>query len=545
MKNIKFNTDRKNISDEQALKHKSFDKVMAGYKALSTPLYKTFKFWAGAGIAVSTVIVATILLTGNPEKHTESAVKPPIANLDIPNHTYLVNAAKDTTIITKSGTQIKVTANSFVDEKGEAVTGEVEIKYREFHDVIDFFLSGIPMKYDSAGTQYHFESAGMFEIHGFQNEKEVFISDASPINILLASKQAGERFNIYKLDDKKGDWSYIEKDTAGKQADPLAELIQTDSALEKIVNKKIEKLTKEVEKAKAKTEELVEEKPVEPKKADVKGHSLKIEVDPKDFPELALYKDLLFELDKNDKTFKSELSKITWDAASVKKGKENGTYILTFRKGKDEYNFLTRPVVAEKDYQKAVELYEKKFAEYEQTLAKRKADEAKKEKELKAEYDKLNVERLAQIAQIQQRMASESAQITAAAKTTDIIYRSFMVSSFGIWNSDCPQNMPKGLMVSATFTDKNNKQLAFNTLYLVEKGKNAAYSLTNYDYSRFQFNPQSENFLLGVTKDNKIAVFKPEDFAALGKVGSSCKFKMQVLDKPFKNIDEVKSFMEI
>jgi len=545
MKNIKFNTDRKNISDEQALKHKSFDKVMAGYKALSTPLYKTFKFWAGAGIAVSTVIVATILLTGNPEKHTETSVKPPIANLDIPNDTYWVNAAKDTTIITKSGTQIKVTANSFVDEKGEAVTGEVEIKYREFHDVIDFFLSGIPMKYDSAGTQYHFESAGMFEIHGFQNEKEVFISDASPVNILLASKQEGERFNIYKLDDKKGDWSYIEKDTAGKQADPLAELIQTDSAPEKIVNKKIEKLTKEVEKAKAKTEELVEEKPVEPKKADVKGHSLKIEVDPKDFPELALYKDLLFELDKNDKTFKSELSKITWDAAAVKKGKESGTYILTFRKGKDEYNFLTRPVVAEKDYQKAVELYEKKFAEYEQTLAKRKADEAKKEKELKAEYDKLNVERLAQIAQIQQRMASESAQITAAAKTTDIIYRSFMVSSFGIWNSDCPQNMPKGLMVSATFTDKNNKQLAFNTLYLVEKGKNAAYSLTNYDYSRFQFNPQSENFLLGVTKDNKIAVFKPEDFAALGKVGSSCKFKMQVLDKPFKNIDEVKSFMEI
>lgn len=544
MSNIKFNTSRKNISDQQAMKHKSFDKVIAGYKALSTPLYKTFKFWAGAGIAVSTIVVATLLLTNKPEKETISAVKPPFANLDIPSDSYWVDASEDTTIVTKSGTQIRVTALSFVDEKGTPVTGEVEIKYREFHDVIDFFLSGIPMKYDSLGTQYHFESAGMFEIHGFQNNKEVFISNASPINILLASKQEGDRFNIYQLDDKKGDWGYIEKDTSGKNENALVEIVLPDSA-QKPMDKKTEKLAKEVEKAKSKTEQLVREKPVEPVQAAEKGHSLKIQVDPKDFPELALYKDLLFELDKNDKTFKSELAKITWDEASVKKGKENGTYILTFRKGKDEYAFLTRPVVSEKDYPKAVELYNKKFDEYKKTLADRKEDEAKKQKELEAEQAKLNAERQVQIAQIQQRIASETAQMTASAKTTDIIYRSFMVSSFGIWNSDCPQNMPKGLMVSATFTDKNNKQLAFNTLYLIEKGKNAAYALSNYDYSRFQFNPESENFLLGVTQDNKIAVFKPEDFASLGKMGSSVKFKMNVIDKTFKDIDEVKAYIDI
>jgi hypothetical protein len=258
-----------------------------------------------------------------------------------------------------------------------------------------------------------------------------------------------------------------------------------------------------------------------------------------------LYKNLLFEIDKNDKTFKSELAKITWDYASVKKGKEQGTYLLTFRKGKDEYSFLTRPVVGEKDYPKAIEQYNKKFEEYEQTLAKRKEDEEKKRKELEVEFAKLTAERNAQITAIQQRMAAESSQRSAANATTDIIYRSFMVSSFGIWNSDCPQNLPKGLMVSAKFTDKNNQELVFNTLYLVEKGKNAAYSLMNYDYSKFTFNPESENLLLGVTKDNKIAVFKPEDFAALGKIGASCNFKMNVLKENFKNSDEVKSYLEI
>ncbi|MGE3825744.1 MAG: hypothetical protein AB7G44_16095, partial [Bacteroidia bacterium] len=372
----------------------------------------------------------------------------------------------------------------------------------------------------------------------------VFISQTSPVNVLLASKWEGERFNIYKLDDKKGNWSYINKDTAGNITEPALVEMKKDT-VSFLVNEKIEKLTKDAEKAKTTVRQLAQEKPVAPVKATDGTQNLKIQVNEKEFPELALYKNLLFEIDKNDKTYKSELSKITWDAASVSKGKEKGTYILTFIKGKDEYSFLTRPVVGEKDYPKAVEQYNKKFEEYEKTLAKRKEDEEKKRKELEAEYAKLNAERNAQIAEIQKRMSSESAQRIATNETTGIIYRSFMVSSFGIWNSDCPQNMPKGLMVSATFTDKNNKQLVFNTLYLVEKGKNSVYSLMNYDYSRFQFNPNSENLLMGVTNDNKIAVFKPEDFASLGKIGSSCRFKMNILEKNFKNIDEVKAYIEI
>lgn len=540
MSKIKFNTNRKNISDEQALKHKSFDKVMAGYKVLSTPIYKTFKFWAGAGVAVTVIVVATLLLTNNAQQKIESDIKPPLPELNTKPRTYLVDVGKDTLIITESGTQIKIKANSFLDKNGNPITGKVDINYREFHDVVDIILSGIPMTYDSAGTQYHFESAGMFEIKGFQNNEEVFISEVSPVSILLASKWEGERFNIYKLDAQSGDWSYLEKDTAGRK---FAE-VKTDSVqIPKTEN--IVKLEKEVKKAQAKTKQIMGEKPVEPRKLQEKIQNLKIQVDEKEFPELALYKNLLFEIDENDKTYKPELSKITWDAASVKKGKENETYILTFTKGKDEYSFVTRPVVGEKDFPKAKEIYERKFDEYEKTLAKRKEDEEKKRKELEAEYARLNAERNAQIAAIQQRMANESAQRIAAAVTTDIIYRSFMVSSFGIWNSDCPQNMPKGLMVSAKFTDKDNKELVFNTLYLVEKGKNAAYSLMNYDYSKFTFNPESENLLLGVTKDNKIAVFKPEDFAALGKIDKSCKFKMNVLKENFKNSDEVKKYLEI
>ena len=148
MSKIKFNINRKNITDEQALKHKSFDKVMAGYKAMNTPLYKTFKFWTGAGIAVTTVVVATLLFINKHEKETESAVKPPIENLDIQNIHFSVDASRDTVMTSETGSQIKISANSFVDKNGNPVAGIVDIEYREFHDVVDIFLSGIPMAYD-------------------------------------------------------------------------------------------------------------------------------------------------------------------------------------------------------------------------------------------------------------------------------------------------------------------------------------------------------------------------------------------------------------
>lgn len=540
--NIKFNTNRKNISDEAALKHKSFDKVMAGYNAMTTPFYKTLKFWAGSGIAVTAIVVATLLLTNKPETKIESAVKPPIENLDIQNQTFSVDASRDTVLVAESGSQINIKANSFLDKKGNPVQGNVDISYREFHDVVDIFLSGIPMSYDSAGTEYHFESAGMFEIRGFKDHNEVFISDASPVNILLASKQEGDRFNIYKLDDKNGDWSYLGKDTAGK-LDILAPLVSEERDVRLPADEKIEKVIRQIENERKITTATAEKKPVEPRKALDERHNLRIEVSEKEFPELALYKDLLFEVDKNDKTFKSELAKITWDEASVKKGSENGTYLLTFRKGKDEYSFLTRPVVSEKDFPKAVELYNKKFAEYEKTLTKRKEEEAKKQRELEAEYARLKAERETQIAEMQKKIAAETQRIVASGQTREIIYRSFMVSSFGIWNSDCPQNLPKGLMVSASFSDKNNTAIAMQSLFLVEKGKNAVYSY--YSYDRFQYNPKAENILLGVTKENKIAIFRAEDFVALGKVGNTCNFKMNVIEKKFENIDEVKSFIGI
>lgn len=52
----------------------------------------------------------------------------------------------------------------------------VKITYREFADPIDFFVSGIPMEYDSAGRKYNFESSGMCEINAYKDDIAVLLT---------------------------------------------------------------------------------------------------------------------------------------------------------------------------------------------------------------------------------------------------------------------------------------------------------------------------------------------------------------------------------
>jgi hypothetical protein len=105
----------------------------------------------------------------------ERFIKPPIKGADVPFKEWTVDAAKGDTVYYPTGSIILFPPNSFVDKNGNVITGNVEVKYREFTKPIDFFLSGIPMNYDSAGVQYTFESAGMCEILAYKDGAPVFV----------------------------------------------------------------------------------------------------------------------------------------------------------------------------------------------------------------------------------------------------------------------------------------------------------------------------------------------------------------------------------
>ena len=115
-------------------------------------------------------LTALIIISGC--RHNARVISPAIDGIDIPLSEYSVSASAGDTLYYSSGSIIIFPANSFVDKKGRVVSGDVQVRYREFSNPVDFYLSGIPMDYEDAGKHYTFESSGMAEILAFRGSKK-------------------------------------------------------------------------------------------------------------------------------------------------------------------------------------------------------------------------------------------------------------------------------------------------------------------------------------------------------------------------------------
>ena len=132
-------------------------------------------------------------------KAVEHFIQPPIETLKIPFDKLLVPAEKGATFTFPSGANLEIPTQAFLDENGQIIKGEVEIYLREFANPLDFFLAGIPMQFDSAGTIFTFESAGMFEINAEQEGKAVFVNPESKPILSLKTQNIKAGNSIYYL----------------------------------------------------------------------------------------------------------------------------------------------------------------------------------------------------------------------------------------------------------------------------------------------------------------------------------------------------------
>ena len=197
----------KNEAIEVASPHPYLDK-----KPLQSTLrdIASSKYFVGRVAAVILLlIVGYWVLFKNTDASTQANEKLPIAfsspfdknTIDVQFNAWEMDAGKARVFKLKNGSNIHVPASAFVDKYGRKVKGKVEIKYREFHNAADIIASGIPMHYDSAGTRYHFESGGMFEIRGNQNGEPVYLANNKAIDVNMVSYNKDKNFNHYYLDE--------------------------------------------------------------------------------------------------------------------------------------------------------------------------------------------------------------------------------------------------------------------------------------------------------------------------------------------------------
>jgi len=550
MKDIKLNMNREELTSSEIEQGKNFQKILDGAK--STPpssggesIFKSTLFKTIVGAVVATVVVVTVYMNYEQSMDVAPFIDPPLMAANVQATNYTVDATQGGEIITDRGTVITIPPGAFVDKDGNPIDGNFTIDYREMHDPVEIALSGIPMHYDSAGTHYTFESAGMLDIRGFQNGKPIFIRDGEMLNIDLASFDNGEDFNLYYLDTTGQKWDYVQTSPVNSRDDmaiDISDLAETGGDMSKRMSEMAEsdpekfnflsKMGKEMKK-------VEKRKPVKPRMSTKENFRLTLDVDAKEFPEIAIYKDLQFEVSPQNKKFNPKMLEITWDHIDIRKGKGN-SYVLDVRKLNRKESLIVYPVVSEEDYDASIKLFEDKLIEYKKVKERLLATQEAKKAEFAAARADYNEKMQALVADRQKRM--EKMLRVSIARWQ--VQRSFGIAQFGTWNCDRPTRPPVGLWMIASFTDKQGSKLNFKYVYLVELERNSVFRIRKIEFSNLRFNPRKRNVLWGITPEGKVAVFRAIDFAQLPKNnGAKYTFQMDVSAETITTLQQAKDFL--
>ena len=133
----------------------------------------------------------------------------PYDNLESAAELIVVDVLKGGRFELPSGCVLQIPENAFAHLNDENVKGEVTLKLKEYKSLGEILLSGIDMKYDSAGVEYDLVSAGMFMIEGFQGETPVKIAKDKSIEVSTVSYiEDSPCFNFYAK-DSTDNWNYI------------------------------------------------------------------------------------------------------------------------------------------------------------------------------------------------------------------------------------------------------------------------------------------------------------------------------------------------
>jgi hypothetical protein len=584
----KVNINRPQVSADEINQRKDFDSVLKTHLKASKPFFKKPWFLSSVVVATVAIVGAVFLLkdtasnqiidkenqlvdnnannSGNKaleefykQEENKPCIAPPIEGLNVPFTVFKVNAAKGAELKFKTGSSIKIPKNAFVDLDGNIVKGDLEIRYREFHDVAEIFVAGIPMTYDSAGTRYHFESAGMLQIEGYQNGKKVNIAPDKKINIEMASKDTDPKYNLYELDTIKNNWTCLGKDKIIKKEESTKTTTTTtnnnnnnnnkdiivweqpkpNSEIFAIEKQKTEIKVERDQKIAALPNPVMEAK--KPVKANTEKYIFNIDVNPKEFPELSVYKGMLFEVTDETKGFTKSMYNGTWDDAKIKEGTKKGeNYILTLERQGKSLDVIVKPVFEGKDYEAAMKVYQEKFEKYSTALVKRKEDEKKIEEDYKA--------KMAAIAKREEEMEKKikeaEANLFNQMDTQQKVYRAFAVSGFGVYNCDNPIAYPKETVCTANLVTDKNVKLQIYEVYLVDKSKNALFTYAKNPIAQFSYNPGAQNILW--TVENGVLYYAlPEDFNSFKSSGKMTSIYMKKPDKKFNSIEEFKTFFNI
>ena len=458
-------------------------------------------------------------------------VNPPLANVEPKGRPFKVNAAEGGTLDLDAGTRLVIPRTAFQSDRGQLIeSGDVDIYYREMHDAVDFFVAGVPMTYDSAGTRHYLQSAGMIEIIALQNGQPVGMAPGKTIRIELSSNIAAQAdgswpsFKVYHLDTEARNWVFYGQSAMVFDNPTNTEQLEGMSAVDRL----------NAEKAAILTADPKPEAPMKPVKPDGKAVSFELDLKNGDIPiepgsesEVADLKNKgIWQVLPSCPPFNLSELELTWKSVRLKKLNNEQGYELTLLDDGKQLRLLVQPVMTNKDYEKALQQYEVELAESEKELA---------------EWEKRTTEK---IAALESRYNQETSNIGATASTqTRHVRHIFDINAFGIWNCDRPAPLAKSSFRIRMIEDQNGTRYPNQTAYLSDENGKSIYQLHTGRGSTVYFDQKKEYLLWMMTPNGKIALVKTKAEWAQSNPKKGVKLKVQTVDREIRNEADIREVL--
>ncbi|RMF19961.1 MAG: hypothetical protein D6765_17420 [Bacteroidetes bacterium] len=531
------------LSSEEITRHKDFDALLQAFEGGRKPEapVRRLRPWVVAAAAAAALLAGYLLWWPSPGTSYEQLaeaffssrpfIAPPLPELEPPSEVVTVNAEQGGVYEFSSGSRIVVPTAAFRDDKGRLVEGEIQLHFRELLDPVDFFLAGIPMGYDSAGTHYLLESAGMLEVYATQNGQRVSLAPDKELLVELvgrvlvpADQTEPPPYNVYYLDPAEGNWVY--RGTNRTKWFGSASDADDEPEIQSLMQEREEQLQTLYRQKTEALEELERRVPPPPKPRA---------------PQRADRNALVFELDLSEMqgadeellAFKREFQGMLWQLAPGQNLSDQDLvapdgswddmrlnpideleYELVLIDKEVERKVRVRPVLTGEDFDKAQQAFQSKMQTWQRQMEERQARIEQERAALEAEFA---ARQAALEKELDERIARLRAQGLDYAANRAIIQRkvlnTFRVTSLGIWNYDKPLS-PILARNTVRFKDQHGRLLDNTQGWLVNKNLNTVnrFFVSAKGTPLIINEPEGEHLLWILTSENKIALLPPERF---------------------------------
>lgn len=528
---IKYN--RQEPSREEVSKHMDFASLLDRHQETAGKVRRlqTFRRWgyrAAAAAAIALAIVAAWpwlnpgARSADPEAFfaQQPCLNPPAAGWKSTPVVNKVNADQGGVIEYPSGSRLVIPAYAFMDDRGQRIGGEVEIHYRELHDYVDFFVDGVPMRYDSNGRAYHLESAGMIEIFALQNGQAVKLNPQNPLQVELVSAIYTQDFFslpsllVYQLDTLDRNWQYRQPDAVSwlggdpSSDDPIAleqhKWEKRLAALEQDRQARIRALEATAP---------VPDKPVKPEEARGERPTLELDflsgdialapgsdISPSELERL--HGKAIWEIAPESAQFDERALQVTWEQVKLRR-LEGRNYELTLIHPQNQLTLVVRPALMGDDYRRALAVYERQVLEYESALAARTTQLEAQRQAIEDGFGRQYNELQREFGHFMDGLANEG-NLRERLLRRRILHR-FTINGTGFWNCARPL-APAAQTATARYVDEQGNAIDNQTAFVVNRGENTVYRYLAAPNAPLALHPDREQLIWVVLPDKELAM---------------------------------------